>query len=75
MIVKLIIPHKSYGGYKNAGKMIEKIGKGLTRIDVMTKKQVEITVFRKQNAGDNRLFGEIAIEFGYINMKTDFRKT
>lgn len=68
---------------QNAGKMSEKIGKGLTRIDVMTKKQVK-AVLRKQNAGDNRLFGEIAIELGYINentlksyinMKTDFRKT
>jgi len=44
----------------------EKIGDGLMRIGAMTQKQVEDVLFRKKN-GDDRLFGEIAIELGYID--------
>ena len=46
--------------------MTEKIGEFLVQIDVLKPFQVE-DVLRAQKAGDNRLFGEIAIEFGYIN--------
>lgn len=46
--------------------MTEKIGEFLVRIGVMESYQVQ-EVLRVQRAGDNRLFGEIAIEFGYIN--------
>ena len=46
--------------------MSERIGEFLYRVGVMQPYQVE-DVLRAQKAGDNRLFGEIAIEFGYIN--------
>ncbi|UCF97009.1 MAG: hypothetical protein JSV89_17805 [Spirochaetaceae bacterium] len=46
--------------------MGEKIGVTLVRIGAMKSFQVE-DVLRAQATGDNRLFGEIAIEFGYIN--------
>lgn len=46
--------------------MTEKIGEFLIRIGVMESYQVE-EVLRAQRAGDNRLFGEIAIEFGFVN--------
>jgi hypothetical protein len=46
--------------------MNERIGETLVRINVMKFYQVE-DVLRVQKAGDNRLFGEIAIELGYIN--------
>jgi hypothetical protein len=46
--------------------MEEKIGEGLVRIGVMTKKHVE-DVLNLQRCGDNRIFGEIAIDLGYIN--------
>ncbi|UCF96209.1 MAG: hypothetical protein JSV89_13595 [Spirochaetaceae bacterium] len=46
--------------------MNEKIGETLVRIDAIKPFQVE-DVLRAQATGDNRLFGEIAIEFGYIN--------
>jgi hypothetical protein len=46
--------------------MLEKIGEFLQRIGVMTEQQVQ-EVLDAQKAGDNRMFGEIAIEFGYIN--------
>ena len=44
----------------------EKIGDVLVRIGAMTADQVE-EVLRTQQAGDTRLFGEIAIELGYID--------
>ena len=44
----------------------EKVGDGLIRIGAMTKEQAE-NVLQRQNKGDNRLFGEIAIELGYVN--------
>ena len=46
--------------------MNERIGETLVRINVMKPYQVA-DVLRAQKAGDNRLFGEIAIELGYIN--------
>ena len=46
--------------------MSEKIGEFLQRIGVMTEQQVQ-EVLDAQEAGDNRMFGEIAIEFGFIN--------
>ena len=44
----------------------EKIGEGLKRIGAMTEEQVN-EVLKRQKDGDKRLFGEIAIELGYIN--------
>jgi hypothetical protein len=44
----------------------EKIGDVLVRIGAMTEEQVE-EVLRTQQAGDARIFGEIAIELGYID--------
>ncbi len=46
--------------------MNERIGETLVRINVMKTYQVA-DVLSAQKAGDNRLFGEIAIELGYIN--------
>ena len=46
--------------------MSEKIGETLVRIGAIKPFQVE-DVLRAQRTGDNRLFGEIAIELGYIN--------
>ena len=44
----------------------EKIGEGLVRIGAMTEEQRN-QVIEKQNEGDERMFGEVAIEMGYIN--------
>jgi hypothetical protein len=46
--------------------MTEKIGEFLQRIGVMNQQQVE-EILDAQRAGDSRMFGEIAIEFGYVN--------
>ena len=46
--------------------MEEKIGEALVRIGAMKPYQVE-DVLRVQKEGDSRLFGEIAIELGYID--------
>jgi len=46
--------------------MVEKIGEALVRIGAMKSYQVE-DVLRLQLGGDRRLFGEIAIELGYID--------
>jgi hypothetical protein len=46
--------------------MTEKIGEFLQRIGVMNQQQVQ-EILDAQSSGDTRLFGEIAIEFGYIN--------
>lgn len=46
--------------------MTEKIGEFLVRIGMMKSYQME-EVLLTQKAGDKRLFGEIAIELGYIN--------
>jgi hypothetical protein len=47
-------------------RVTEKIGDVLVRIGAMTEEQVE-EVLRTQKAGDARIFGEIAIELGYID--------
>jgi len=46
--------------------MAERIGDFLIRIGAMKQNEVE-DILRSQRAGDTRKFGEIAIEFGYIN--------
>ena len=46
--------------------MAEKIGEFLLRIGVMTEYQLQ-EVLNAQKSGDSRMFGEIAIDFGYIN--------
>jgi len=46
--------------------MTEKIGDILVRIGAMQRRQVD-DVLTKQAAGDRRMFGEIAIELGYID--------
>jgi hypothetical protein len=46
--------------------MSEKIGEALVRIGAMKSYQVD-DVLRLQSGGDRRLFGEIAIELGYID--------
>jgi len=46
----------------------ERIGEGLVRIGAITEEQVE-TVLKKQHEGDNRLFGEIAVDLGFVNIE------
>jgi len=48
--------------------MEERIGEALVRIGAMKPEQVE-AVLKVQKGGDSRLFGEIAIECGYIDDK------
>jgi hypothetical protein len=48
--------------------MEERIGEALVRIGAMSQEQVE-AVLEVQRGGDSRLFGEIAIEKGFINDK------
>ena len=45
--------------------MAEKIGEFLVEIGLMSNTQVA-TVINHQKAGDERLFGEIAMELGYL---------
>ena len=44
----------------------EKIGEGLIRIGAMTREQVD-DILKKQNEGNNSLFGIMALELGYID--------
>ena len=44
----------------------ERIGEGLIRIGAMKQKDVD-DVLSRQTGGDKRLFGEIAIDLGYID--------
>jgi len=46
----------------------EKIGEGLVRIGAMSADQVH-AVLKKQKNGDNRLFGEIAVELGFVDIQ------
>jgi hypothetical protein len=46
--------------------MEERIGEALVRIGAMKSYQVD-DVLRLQAGGDRRMFGEIAIELGYID--------
>jgi len=48
------------------GAMVERIGEALVRIGALKSYQGE-DVLRLQKGGDRRLFGEIAIELGYID--------
>ncbi len=49
-------------------KIEEKIGEGLMRIGAMTKTQVD-DVLKRQKVGDKRLFGEIAVELGFVDVE------
>jgi len=49
-------------------KIEEKIGEGLVRIGAMTDAQVN-DVLMRQKQGDKRLFGEIAVEMGYVDVE------
>jgi hypothetical protein len=55
-------PYHEIGG----SPMENRIGEFLIEIGAMKKYQVQ-DVLRVQNEGDQRLFGEIAIELGYVN--------
>jgi len=46
--------------------MAERIGDGLVRIGAMTEEQRE-KILGLQDDGDERLFGEIAVDLGFIN--------
>ena len=54
-------------GRKQMKSIDEKIGEGLCRIGAMTEEQAKI-VLRKQAEGDTRLFGEIAVELGFVDV-------
>ena len=47
--------------------LTEKIGQGLVRIGEMTQEEVD-QVLQKQKEGDTRLFGEIAVEMGIVDL-------
>ena len=46
--------------------MNERIGEGLLRIGAISQEDVD-DILAKQKAGDERMFGEIAIELAYID--------
>jgi hypothetical protein len=46
----------------------ERIGEGLVRIGAISKDQVK-EVLKRQDEGDNRLFGEIAVDLGFVNIE------
>ena len=46
---------------------MERIGDGLMRIGALTKAQVDEVLRVQAETEEPRLFGEIAIELGYIN--------
>jgi hypothetical protein len=52
----------------NKGIIEEKIGEGLVRIGAMNKEQVD-TVLKLQKDGDTRLFGEIAVDMGFVDIQ------
>jgi hypothetical protein len=52
----------------NENKIEEKIGEGLMRIGAMTKEQVD-EVLKLQKNGDKRLFGEIAVDLGFVDVE------
>lgn len=51
-----------------SGMIEEKIGEGLIRIGAMSREQVE-NVLHQQKKGDKRLFGEIAVELGFVDIQ------
>lgn len=46
----------------------EKIGNALIRREAMRREEVE-AVLKLQNAGDDRLFGEIAVDIGFLDVR------
>ena len=52
--------------------LTEKIGQGLVRTGEMSLEQVE-SVLDTQKGGDQRLFGEIAVDLGYIDLLSVIR--
>lgn len=46
----------------------EKIGEALVKREAMEEPEVD-AVLKLQRAGDKRLFGEIAIDLGYLNVR------
>ncbi|MBN2533578.1 MAG: hypothetical protein JXB88_11825 [Spirochaetales bacterium] len=46
----------------------ERIGEGLVRIGAISEDQVK-EILKLQEQGDNRLFGEIAVDLGYVNIE------
>ncbi|MBI9108296.1 MAG: hypothetical protein JEZ04_16235 [Spirochaetales bacterium] len=49
-----------------------RIGDWLVKAGEMTENQV-LTILQKQNDGDSRLFGEIAVDFDYIDIGSVIR--
>ncbi len=57
-------------GVENVGKSTEeKIGEGLIRMKAMNRHEVD-DVLQIQRQGDKRLFGEIALDKGYIHVRS-----
>jgi recombinational DNA repair protein RecT len=55
---------------ENASRNIEeKIGEGLVRVGAMDQLNVD-EVLQRQQKGDNRLFGEIALDLGYVEVSS-----
>ncbi len=52
--------------------LTEKIGEGLVRMGEMIPEQVE-KVLTAQGEGDSRLFGEIAVDLGFIDLMSVIR--
>ncbi|MEW5816205.1 MAG: hypothetical protein AB1798_12520 [Spirochaetota bacterium] len=54
----------------------ERIGESLVRVGAMSQEQTE-EVLKRQKAGDSRLFGEIALDLGFIQVREliDFLRT
>jgi hypothetical protein len=46
----------------------EKIGNALIRREAMRQEEVD-AVLKLQNAGDARLFGEIAVDIGFLDVR------
>jgi hypothetical protein len=46
----------------------EKIGNALIRREAMRQEEVD-AVLKLQNAGDDRLFGEIAVDIGFLDVR------
>ena len=54
------------------GLLSEKIGEGLVRLGEMTEADVQ-NVLALQSKGDTRLFGEIAVDLGIVDMMAVIR--
>ena len=54
------------------GLLGEKIGEGLIRLGEITSADVEL-VLGKQKSGDTRLFGDIAVDLGIVDMMAVIR--